>query len=79
LGHGARYCENLPPSELPAKKYAAEYVRPNGERTIITTGEWASTIAKKKATISVHECEWEPFNPSRKDGFIDVGHGWIED
>jgi hypothetical protein len=60
------------------KKYAAEYVRPNGERTIITTGEWASTIAKKKATISVHECEWEPFNPSRKDGFIDVGHGWIE-
>jgi Protein kinase domain len=37
------------------KKYAAEYVRPNGERTIITTGEWASTIAKKKATISVHE------------------------
>jgi hypothetical protein len=61
------------------KKYAAEYVRPNGERTIITTGEWASTIAKKKATISVHECEWEPFNPSRKDGFIDVGHGWIED
>jgi hypothetical protein len=61
------------------KKYAAEYVRPNGERTVITTGEWASTIAKKKATISVHECEWEPFNPSRKDGFIDVGHGWIED
>lgn len=61
------------------KKYAAEYVRPNGERAIITTGEWASTIAKKKATISVHECEWEPFNPSRKDGFIDVGHGWIED
>jgi hypothetical protein len=55
------------------------YVRPNGERTIITTGEWASTIAKKKVAISGHECEWEPFNPSRKDGFIDVGHGWIED
>lgn len=61
------------------KKYAAEYVRQNGERTIITTGEWASAIAKKKATISVHECEWEPFNPSRKYGFIDMGHGWTED
>ena len=61
------------------KRFAAEYVRANGQRTIITTGELASSIAKKKAAVAVHECEWEPFNSSRKDGFIDVGHGWIED
>ena len=60
------------------KKFAAEYFRANGERTIITTGELACSIAKFKAAKAVHECEWEPLNPSRKDGFIDVGHGWIE-
>ena len=61
------------------KKFGAEYVRANGQRAKITTGELASSIAKGKASAAVNECEWEPFNPSRKDGFIDVGHGWIED
>lgn len=61
------------------KKYAAEYVRANGERTTITTGELAPSIAKYKAAKAVQDCEWEPFDRSRKDGFIDVGQGWVED
>jgi hypothetical protein len=61
------------------KKFGAEYVRASGRRTIITTGELTSAIAKGKAGIAVHECYWEPGNLSRKDGFIDVGHGWIDD
>ena len=60
------------------KKFGAEFVRANGQRTKICTGELASSIAKDKAMIAVQECEWEPFNPARKDGFIDVGHGWID-
>ena len=79
LGHGAGDCKDLSPNPLDAKKYGAEYVRANGKRIIITTGERAISIAKDKASIDVDECEWEPFNPSRKDGFIDVGHGWIEE
>jgi hypothetical protein len=61
------------------KKFAAEFVRANGKRTTICAGELASGIARGKAMIAVHECEWEPSNPSRKDGFIDVGQGWIDD
>jgi hypothetical protein len=60
------------------KKFGAEFVRASGKRTIICAGELASGIAKGKAMIAVHECHWEPFNSSRKDGFIDVGHGWID-
>jgi hypothetical protein len=61
------------------KKFGAEYIRANGRRTIITTGELTSATAKGKAAIAVQECYWEPGNPSRKDGFLDVGHGWIDD
>lgn len=61
------------------KKFGAEYVRANGLRTAICAGELASSIAKGKATVAVQECEWEPPNLSRRDGFIDVGHGWIDD
>jgi hypothetical protein len=60
------------------KKFGAEYVRANGQRTIITTGDLASSVAKHKASKAVHDCEWEPFDPSRKDGFIEVGQGWID-
>jgi hypothetical protein len=41
-------------------KFGAEYVRANGQRTIITTGELACSVAKFKATKGVHDCEWEP-------------------
>jgi hypothetical protein len=33
------------------KKFGAEYVRADGQRTTITTGELASTIARGKASL----------------------------
>lgn len=58
------------------KKFGACYERENGERGIITAAERSSQIAKEKATLAVHECEWERFTV-RRDGVLDVGHGWI--
>ena len=60
------------------KKYGACYTRANGQQEIITTGERASGIAKDKASAAVKECDREPFTV-RKDGVMDVGHGWIDE
>ena len=59
------------------KRFGAHYERANGERTIITSGEYSSSIAKEKATNAVTDCEWE--EGLRHDEFYDVGSGWIDE
>lgn len=59
------------------KKFGADLIRANGERVIITTRERASSIARDKGTMAVHDCQWEPFSV-REDGIMDVGHGLID-
>jgi hypothetical protein len=59
------------------KIFGSDYVRANGNRTIIATRQSTVQAAKNKATIAVHECEWEP-TTLREDGFVDVGRGWID-
>jgi len=64
--------------DSPIKRFGAHYERATGERGIITSGERGSQFAKDKATAALYECEWET-RSTWTDGFIDVGHGWIDD
>ena len=64
--------------DSPLKRFGAHYERATGQRTVITSGERGSQFAKDKAAAAVYECEWELFRMDRKDGFLDIGHGWID-
>ena len=64
--------------DSPIKQFGAHYERANGERTMITTRERGCQFAQDKATKAAYECEWDQLRPDRQDGFIDVGHGWVD-
>ena len=57
-------------------RFGADYVRENGKREVLTTGEISSKHAKDAVTWAVG-CEWEPASV-REDGFLDVGYAWVE-
>ena len=59
------------------KKFGAHFERKNGERTVVATGS-GYQIAKDKANAAIYECDWEPFQPDRKDGLVEIGHGWVD-
>lgn len=60
------------------RRYGAHYERADGARLTITTGERGCQFAKDKASAALYECKWEPLIPNRVDGFIEVGHGWVD-
>ena len=59
-------------------RYGADYVRRDGTRIEIVTGQGSDRNAKYEVQRLVTECEWGAFVPDRKDGFIEVGYGWID-
>ena len=58
--------------------YGAEYIRTNGQQYQIATSLVSASNSKFEANRIVTECEWEPFDPTRQDGIIEVGKGWME-
>jgi hypothetical protein len=62
----------------PLRTFGAHYELANSERVAIASGERSSQHAKDKATAAIYELEWEAFQPDRADGFIEIGHGWID-
>jgi hypothetical protein len=63
--------------DSPFKKFGVHYERANGQRTVMATG-CSYQHAKDRANQDVYECEWEPFQADRKDGFLETGHGWVD-
>jgi hypothetical protein len=59
-------------------RYGSDYVRPNGERIQIATGLVSESNARFEVTRILTECQWEPFDPDRQDGIIEMGKAWID-
>jgi hypothetical protein len=59
-------------------RYGSAFERGNGEITKITTGMVSESNAKHEAQLLVADCKWDTFIPDRKDGFIEVGHGYMD-
>ena len=61
----------------PLKRFAAEYVRSNGERVPIAKKQRSSTHVRDRAAEIVRGIEWKLSVPEAPT--IDEGQGWIDE
>ncbi len=62
---------------LHPKRFAAEYVRSNGQQIPIASRQRSSAHARDRVGEVVIGLRWEQGMPELP--FLDVGHGWIDE